>query len=756
MKGRSNWAKPRSFIILPIFLTICCLFFSCMAGNPAEEGQSPGSPSDLGMKLGSIHLKWTDNSGNELGFIIERKIKAEGAWKEIGRVGANVTEYVDNYYLMEDVPAFYRVCAYNNQGNSAYSNITFVHSMLWSGFRDVKVSGKYAYCSNSNGLVIIDVSDPADPKKVSTLALGAKGSAGTWLTVQKILVGPGPYVYIPFGQAGIKIINVSDPANPVLVATFPTIGYAESIFMESSGAKTHAYISEYAFTEDQFMGLEIADFTDILNPTPVTSIPFDFIGYSFVRSPYAYVVDGYGFTVIDVSNLPNAPTVAWYDEWAWLDLYTYYDITVKGDYAYVSYFQEDQYGLDAVDISDPLTPTYLSYWETTGNYGVPTVLLDNEVDIAYLTSTDIQLIDISDPYNIHDNFGSWYIDMSTGANNIARVGDNIFIAEEQGLEIYTITFSGPPLDLDVFEYLGAYYTNDYVTDLEIQDRPDLAKKFIYVATSYTGLKVADITDETSPIIVYPTDDPDPDDPPTELEHLLVRGNFLYAISSWEVNIFDVLNPAAPVLLSTYPIDRFWNWPEWDLEGAAISDDYMFICQSLIDNLVEVVDVSDPSAPFHASDYLAPSEPLTIAVDGDYGFIGESEGLEIVDVSDVNNITRASLTADTSVSEILVSGNLAYYANLTSFVVMDIANKFGPTTLGSYVLPENYGVPFRFMKDGNKVYVTTLADEIVMLDVSDPSNIRETGDFPTPGIPLFLAVDNGVFYIADEYSLLMIK
>ena len=748
---------PASLIAL-FLASVLTIFAACSAGNPSEEGAgpSPAGPSDLGMRLGSIDLSWTDNSSSELGFIIERKIGSNGAWQEIGRVGANVTEFVDNYYIREDVPAFYRVAAYNNNGISPYSNITFVNSILWSGYRDVKVSGNYAYCSSSNGLVVFNISDPSNPQKVSSLALGAKGSAGNWMTIQKILLS-GNYVYIPFGQAGIKVINVSDPSNPTLTSTFATSGYAESIFLETRGAKTYGYISEYSYAQGSFMGLEVADFTDISNPVFVAKRDFGFIGYSYVKNGFAYVVDGFGFTVLDVSSLPNLPEVGTYRP---LVDDVYYDITVKDDVAYVSYFLSDPaaFGFDTVDISIPALPDYMDFYERTGyGFGVPTIYLDSDWDVAYLVGADIYIADVTDPSAVVTT--GTFIDMYYGANNISKVGDVLYVAEESGLEAYNLQFYNThpiTVNLDTFGRLGGYWTPDYITDVEIQSRSDLNKKFAYLATTTSGLKVVDITDASAPLVVYET-------PLTGatpwVEKVMVKGNYLYTTSFYAMTIYDITNPYYPAVRFEYPIDRDYDFMEFYDDGIAISGDYMFICENGAANFIDIVDISDPSHPVSVGHYPVSIAPFTIFIDGQYGYIGEGDGLEIVSISG-SNVTQVSKTVDDHVSKILVSGNLLYYTNISSFAVMDVTSKTAPVKLpGSYTLPPQSDVfflPFNFIKDGNNVYVPTLLDEIIKLDVSNPSSIQKVGDVPTPGIPLNLVIDNGAFIIADMYSLLTIK
>jgi len=92
--------------------------------NEASGTTCPVAPSDLSATAVSssrIDLTWTDNSSGESGFKIERKTGSEGAYTQIGTVGANVTSY-SNTGLNESTTYYYRVRAYNTGGNSDYSN----------------------------------------------------------------------------------------------------------------------------------------------------------------------------------------------------------------------------------------------------------------------------------------------------------------------------------------------------------------------------------------------------------------------------------------------------------------------------------------------------------------------------------------------------------------------------------------------------------------------------------------------------------
>ena len=69
----------------------------------------------------SLQVSWIDNSEDEDGFSIERKLDPNGTYVVIATVGPNVTFYSDSS-LANSTTYCYRVNAFNSAGNSAYTN----------------------------------------------------------------------------------------------------------------------------------------------------------------------------------------------------------------------------------------------------------------------------------------------------------------------------------------------------------------------------------------------------------------------------------------------------------------------------------------------------------------------------------------------------------------------------------------------------------------------------------------------------------
>jgi len=95
---------------------------TAMVSTPAVT--LPNAPSSLkatAALLGRVSLSWKDNSNNEDGFQIERRIGSGGAWQLVATVTANVKSYTDASTARR-TSYTYRIRAFNAAGGSPYSN----------------------------------------------------------------------------------------------------------------------------------------------------------------------------------------------------------------------------------------------------------------------------------------------------------------------------------------------------------------------------------------------------------------------------------------------------------------------------------------------------------------------------------------------------------------------------------------------------------------------------------------------------------
>ena len=68
----------------------------------------------------TLQLSWADNSSDETGFHVERKLGVAGEYSVIATTDADVTSY-DDSSLADNTTYCYRVNAFNSAGSSPYA-----------------------------------------------------------------------------------------------------------------------------------------------------------------------------------------------------------------------------------------------------------------------------------------------------------------------------------------------------------------------------------------------------------------------------------------------------------------------------------------------------------------------------------------------------------------------------------------------------------------------------------------------------------
>jgi len=276
----------------------------------------------------------------------------------------------------------------------------------------VAVAGNYAYVADgSNGLVIVDVTNPAAP----TLK-GGYDTAGD----SKDVAVAGKYAYVADGSNGLVIVDVTNPAAPTLKGSYNTAG-------DSWGV---ALAGNYAYVADDSNGLVIVDVT---NPAaPALKGSYNTPGQSngvAVAGNNAYVADGKngGLVIIDVSN-PAAPTLK--------GSYTTntgnaWRVAVAGNYAYVA---NGGQGLMIVDVSNPAAPTLKGSYATAGK-SIGVAVAGNYAYVADLDN-GLVIVDVSNPAapTLKDSYNTAGISYGVAvAGNYAYVADG-----DNGLLIFQL------------------------------------------------------------------------------------------------------------------------------------------------------------------------------------------------------------------------------------------------------------------------------------------------------------------------------
>jgi hypothetical protein len=169
-----------------IFILITLLIYSCTTNQDGTISTLPLPPTNLSgkiMNLKNINLSWTDNSTNETGFKIERKI-GSGNYIEIGSVSADVTIFND-LNISPNTTYTYRVYSFNLLGKTlTYTNeITITTYDLSNG-----LIAYYPFNGNANDESGNLLNGNVNGAVLSTDRYGKSNSAYSFTTNQDITI----------------------------------------------------------------------------------------------------------------------------------------------------------------------------------------------------------------------------------------------------------------------------------------------------------------------------------------------------------------------------------------------------------------------------------------------------------------------------------------------------------------------------------------------------------------------------------------
>ena len=144
----------------------------------------------------------------------------------------------------------------------------------------VAVQGDYVYLGVGPRLVVLDVSNPANPTVV--------GRTEVLPDIVRGVAVAGNYAYVADGSSGLRIINVSDPAAPSEAGFYDTPGHANDVAVAAGDPQGHTY----AYVADGDSGLRIINVTDPATPSEAGfyDTPWYARGVAVTES-YAYVAD---------------------------------------------------------------------------------------------------------------------------------------------------------------------------------------------------------------------------------------------------------------------------------------------------------------------------------------------------------------------------------------------------------------------------------------------------------------------------------
>ncbi len=551
---------------------------------------------------------------------------------------------------------------------------------------------------------ILDISDKFNPQQISATPL--LGS----VTTDLIFVDNVLYV---IGKEGLlTLIDVSDPAYPVILGTNESLGYPESI----------ALYNNYAIVASGGAGLRIIDLSNTAALREVSYIYTNGYAYDIqIVDTLAYIACGEaGLSIFDLSNPlapkeignTNTPGIA-------------QAVEVVGMTAFLA---DNWTGLRIIDVSNPEKPRELGHYDTPGQ------AIDITISGSHAFVADafkgICMIDIS---NIAAPYELKVYDSGSPVQHVNRViyGDGVvFLADdEKGFGIVDFSAPGNPI------VKGFYLPLSYAEGITVQDH------YAYVASGYGGLQVIDISNPEQPLLTASS-------PTTNFAtRITTKDSYAYIANLLSketqlagITIFDISVPENPIEISHFMADR---GPPRDL---AVQDSIAYFPNEWG---MQLVDISNPYAPFEVATLQMEAVyemNTTVGIDVAYPFayVVQDSGLTVVDVSDPANLNIVgSFPRHHWPLDVTINGNVAYYLDGGLFS-LDITNPAEPTQLD---YAEAGGL--RLSIDQNVAYIASYPQkEVIAVDISDPADMQILDRQKTLFRAMETAVMGDYLYVAD--------
>ena len=559
----------------------------------------------------------------------------------------------------------------------------------------VAISGNHAFVTiRSYGLRVIDISDPGNPVQIGACAT----SGGAYAVAID-----GDYAYVADGLNGLRVIDISNPGSPAVVG-----GYGEGV--DYRGVTVSG---DYAYVAAGTSGLVVVDISNPVSPTLAGQR--DTPGFAFevaVSGDYAYVADnGSGMQIIGISDPAHPDSVITY---ATPDSAT--GIAVSGDCAFMAVYN---YGLEVVDITNPVAPFFKGRRDTPGT----AIAVDVTGDYAYVADglAGLQTIDISELAE-----PTWRDSCHTSdyATKVVVCGEYAYVTDRLGgfKIIHIADATLPPL-----------LAGNLAISVQGQ-AVDIAGDYAYLVTGSNFFVVnirypyaPDTVGSFGPITGTLTD-------------IAVSGDYAYVTAlSYGLRVLDISNSDGPFIAGNCAVSGGCN-------GVAVSGDYAYVAAGT-SGLV-VVDISDPALPVVAGNCGTSGYAYDVAVSGNFAYVANgSGGLFIINISSpIDPAPVASLATSDIARGVDVSGDLAYVAaGMQGLVIVNISNPGSPSPVS---VCDIAGIAHSVVVVGRHAFVCRYA-ALYIVNVGNPGSPAIVGTYPTQAECYGIAISGDHAFLAED-------
>ncbi len=608
--------------------------------------------------------------------------------------------------------------------------VEYVNSILWSDIYTINIANDYAYCGFSNGVVILDTSDPSNILQVSQVYLGSE--------VLDLDIN-GDYLYAVTFNHGLRVIDISNPYLPVEVSHF---NIEQPIAIEIYGQIAFIIANTLPYWGGSYTFNSI-DIADPFNPRYIDGITINSCFRSLtVKDNRMYIAENFdlggnsgGIRIISVYYSGYFYNLGRYET-------TRYTQKIVSNEEYL-YLLDNALGLLVIEsltlgsmhVVNHIIPSGDTLFTFTRDFCIDD---DKVYCLRHGNAPNDCWLEI---YNIEDSpeveFMSYF-----------SLGRGVYDVIANDGYAYFYNYYEPEINIEIVDATNAYQpvlVNDYFANSRIKDI-DLNGEILFAAFDTLGFTAIDFADPANPLQLW-------------------SGGFLVGLDkiSSENNIaivndegahnsnliiFDISNINEPESISTYHA----SVKPLDIE---IIDNYIYLNGN--NGMIEIVDISNPEQPIFYSyiDFISGANDILVQDNRAYISCG-NDGMKIINIDDPANPTLAGVfngyIAD--IKSIGIKDTIAYLANDNeSIFIVNIADLQNINVLNE--VPSDHSIASLAVID-NYLGCCEGSYGLYLYSLEDPANPVLQEQYNTPGSVFEIIEKDEYFILNDRVSIIILQ
>ena len=267
--------------------------------------------------------------------------------------------------------------------------------------------------------------------------------------------------------------------------------------------------------------------------------------------------------------------------------------------------------------------------------------------------------------------------------------------------------------------------------------------YVYIANTYSGLWVVDVSNPVSPTLVGTLTGLG-----GEANDLIVQGSSVY-LADGPAGLFliDISNPANPQLIGGV------NTPGYAQE-VVVQGHYAYVATAYPQYGLQIIDISDQAHPQGVGFFATGGYSYSVAISGNYAFVGNGiDGLYIIDISNpaapawVKGYSFHGYAHGMAIVRDYILIAWEDYVGLSGGLdVVNIFDPAQPTLAGRTYTP---GRGLDIVLGGNYAYFADGPSGLRVIDVIDPAHPTPVDMFSTEGVANDLALIGDTLYLASR-------